>query len=146
MLAGWAFFVPVLSWSGIYVGKFPWFALATLQALYVGAMCAVVGFVGHRLRPRWGDSAYAVLPLAWVAQELARGTHTVRRLPLGAARVQPGRQPARQRHADQYGALKPRLRLLAPSRPFQPSRPMSAFEVKRVSQPEGVKASKVPRL
>ncbi|WP_229708263.1 apolipoprotein N-acyltransferase [Knoellia flava] len=74
LLAGWAFFVPVLSWSGIYVGKVPWFALATLEALYLALMCAVVGFVGQRLRPRWGDSAYAVIPLAWVAQELARGT------------------------------------------------------------------------
>lgn len=74
IVAGLAFFVPVLSWSGVYVGKVPWFALATLEALYLAAMCAVIGFVGRRLRPRWGDSAYAVLPLAWVAQELARGT------------------------------------------------------------------------
>lgn len=74
MVAGWAFFVPVLSWSGVYVGKFPWGALATLEALYFGVMCAVVGFVGQRLHPRWGDGVYAVLPLAWVAQELARGT------------------------------------------------------------------------
>lgn len=74
LVAGWAFFVPVLSWSGVYVGKVPWFALATLEALYFGAMGAVVGFVGRRLRPRWGDSVYAVVPLAWVVQELARGT------------------------------------------------------------------------
>ncbi|MFC7488719.1 apolipoprotein N-acyltransferase [Knoellia sp. CPCC 206453] len=74
VVAGWAFFVPVLSWSGVYVGKLPWGALATLEALYFGVMCAVVGFVGQRLRPRWGDAVYAVIPLAWVAQELARGT------------------------------------------------------------------------
>ena len=74
LVAGWAFFVPVLSWTGIYVGKLPWFALATLEALYLGVMCAVVGFVGQRLRPRWGDAVYAVIPLAWVGQELARGT------------------------------------------------------------------------
>ena len=74
LLAGWAFFVPVLSWSGVYVGRFPWFALATLQALYFAAMCAVVGFVGQRLRPRWGHAVHAVIPFAWVAQELARGT------------------------------------------------------------------------
>lgn len=74
VVAGWAFFVPVLSWSGVYVGKLPWFALATLEALYFGVMCAVVGFVGQRLRPRWANLAYAVIPLAWVGQELARGT------------------------------------------------------------------------
>lgn len=74
VLAGWGFFVPVLSWSGVYVGKFPWGALATLEALYFGAMCAVVGFVSQRLRPRWGNGVYAVIPLAWVAQEFVRGT------------------------------------------------------------------------
>jgi apolipoprotein N-acyltransferase len=74
LVAGWAFFVPVLSWTGIYVGKLPWFALATLEALYFAAMCAVVGFVGQRLRPRWGNAVHAVIPLAWVGQELARGS------------------------------------------------------------------------
>jgi apolipoprotein N-acyltransferase len=75
MLAGLAFFGPTLSWSGVYVGKLPWFALATLQALYVGAMCAVVGFAGRRLtdagRP---GAAYALVPLGWVVQEWARGS------------------------------------------------------------------------
>lgn len=74
LLAGWAFFVPVLSWSGVYVGKVPWFALATLEALYFGAMCAVVGFVGRRLKGHWGGWVWTILPLAWVVQELARGT------------------------------------------------------------------------
>ncbi|WP_035914539.1 apolipoprotein N-acyltransferase [Knoellia sinensis] len=72
MLAGWAFFVPVLSWSGIYVGKVPWFALATLEALYFGAMCAVVGYLTQRWRHKRPRTAYLVVPLAWVAQEFAR--------------------------------------------------------------------------
>ena len=75
LLAGWAFFVPVLSWSGVYVGALPWFALATLEALYVAAMSAVVGFAGRRLaaagRARHGIPA--LVPLAWVVQEWARG-------------------------------------------------------------------------
>jgi apolipoprotein N-acyltransferase len=74
MLAGWAFFVPVLSWSGVYVGALPWVALATLEALYVAAMSAVVGFAGARFtaagRP---GTAYLLVPLGWVTQELARG-------------------------------------------------------------------------
>ena len=44
LLGGLAFFVPVLSWSGVYVGALPWFALATLESLYVAAMSAVVGY------------------------------------------------------------------------------------------------------
>ncbi|MGA8980843.1 MAG: apolipoprotein N-acyltransferase, partial [Pedococcus sp.] len=78
-LAGFAhglgFFLPTLSWSGIYVGNLPWIALSTLEALYIAAMCVVTAVVqrpllGTRLRPL----AYAVVPLAWVLQEWARGT------------------------------------------------------------------------
>ena len=74
LLAGLAFFVPVLSWSGVYVGALPWFALATLEALYIAAMSAVVGYAGRRLTAagRTG-TAYLVVPLAWVVQEWARG-------------------------------------------------------------------------
>ncbi len=72
MLAGWAYFVPLLSWSGIYVGAFPWFALATLEALYVAALAAVCALLqrgpgGPRIRP-------LVVAVAWVAGELARST------------------------------------------------------------------------
>ena len=35
LVTGLAFFLPVLSWSGIYVGKTPWIALAVLESLYV---------------------------------------------------------------------------------------------------------------
>ena len=72
---GLAFFLPTLSWSGIYVGKLPWIALATLEALYIAAMCAVtaavqVPLLASRLRPL----AYAAVPVFWVLQETARGT------------------------------------------------------------------------
>ena len=75
MLAGLAFFVPTLSWSGIYVGALPWFALATLQALYIAAMSGVVGFAGRRLVDAGHRAlAVALVPLGWVVQEWARGT------------------------------------------------------------------------
>ena len=75
MLAGLAFFVPTLSWSGVYVGALPWFALATLQALYIAAMSALVGFAGARLvAGGHARAAHAVIPLGWVVQEWARGT------------------------------------------------------------------------
>jgi apolipoprotein N-acyltransferase len=74
LLGGLAFFVPVLSWSGVYVGALPWFALATLEALYVAAMSAVVGFAGLRLTTAGHTgAAYLVVPVAWVVQEWARG-------------------------------------------------------------------------
>ena len=69
LLAGLAFFVPVLSWSGVYVGALPWFALATLEALYVAAMSAVVGYAGAAAhRRRRPGSAYLLVPLAWVVR------------------------------------------------------------------------------
>ena len=74
LLAGLAFFVPVLSWSGVYVGALPWFALAVLEALYIAAMSAVVGYAGRRLTVAGHRSAaLLVIPLAWVVQEWARG-------------------------------------------------------------------------
>lgn len=74
LVGGLAFFVPVLSWSGTYVGRLPWFALATLEALYVAAMCAVVGSAGRRLVGAGHRlAAVCLVPLAWVVQEWARG-------------------------------------------------------------------------
>jgi apolipoprotein N-acyltransferase len=73
LLAGLAFFVPVLSWSGVYVGALPWLALATLEALYVAAMSGVVGFAGRRLTAGGrGGVAYLLVPVGWVVQEWAR--------------------------------------------------------------------------
>lgn len=75
LLAGLAFFVPTLSWSGVYVGALPWLALASLQAAYLAAQCALTGWAGSRLLQRGRSvTAYALVPLGWVAQELARST------------------------------------------------------------------------
>jgi apolipoprotein N-acyltransferase len=75
LVHGLAFFLPTLSWSGVYVGNLPWVALASLEALYIAAMCALTAlaqrpFLDTRLRPL----AYAAVPLLWVLQEWARDT------------------------------------------------------------------------
>jgi apolipoprotein N-acyltransferase len=63
-LFGLAFFVPTLSWSGIYVGALPWLALATLESLFVGVAGALYGWLSRagRVRP----FAFA---LVWVVTE-----------------------------------------------------------------------------
>jgi apolipoprotein N-acyltransferase len=64
LLAGLAFFVPTLHWSGVYVGNLPWFALSTLQALYVGLAGAVYAWLSRdgRVRP-------VAFALVWVVTE-----------------------------------------------------------------------------
>ena len=84
------------SWSGVYVGNLPWIALATLEALYVALMCAVTTVVQRPLLDR------GLRPLAYRRGAAGLGAAGVgarhdalRRLPVGPAGVQPGRQPAR---------------------------------------------------
>src|SRR6266568_1780296 len=46
MLAGLGFFVPLLPWTGIYVGPVPWLALSTVCAIYVGLFGLLARLVG----------------------------------------------------------------------------------------------------
>jgi apolipoprotein N-acyltransferase len=64
LAGGLVFFVPTLSWSGIYVGAVPWIALAVLESLFVGLAGALVGWLSRdgRVRPL----AFA---LVWVVTE-----------------------------------------------------------------------------
>lgn len=59
---GLAFFIPLLKWSGTYVGWLPWIALSTLQALFF----IPFAWIASRLRSPWLFAA------AWVAMEAAR--------------------------------------------------------------------------
>ncbi|MGY1623016.1 apolipoprotein N-acyltransferase [Geodermatophilus sp. SYSU D00965] len=72
LVCGLTFFVPLLSWSGIYVGAFPWLALAVSQALFVALLGAATAATSRL--PLWPLWAAAL----WVADEALRG-----RLPLG---------------------------------------------------------------
>ncbi|WP_138732103.1 apolipoprotein N-acyltransferase [Modestobacter excelsi] len=72
LVLGLVFMVPLLSWTGIYVGPLPWLALAVTEALYV-ALLGAAAAVTSRL-PGWPVWAAAL----WVADEALRG-----RWPLG---------------------------------------------------------------
>jgi apolipoprotein N-acyltransferase len=69
---GLVFMVPLLSWTGIYVGPLPWLALAVTEALYFAVLGAAAA-VTSRL-PGWPVWTAAL----WVADEALRG-----RWPLG---------------------------------------------------------------
>ncbi|WP_138757808.1 apolipoprotein N-acyltransferase [Modestobacter altitudinis] len=72
LVLGLVFMVPLLSWTGIYVGPLPWLALAVTEALYF-ALLGAAAAVTSRL-PGWPVWAAAL----WVADEALRG-----RWPLG---------------------------------------------------------------
>jgi apolipoprotein N-acyltransferase len=72
LVTGLTFFVPLLSWTGIYVGPVPWLALAVAQALFV-ALLGAASAVVSRL-PFWPLWTAAL----WVGAEALRG-----RLPFG---------------------------------------------------------------
>ncbi len=64
---GLGFFVPLLHWSGVYVGPVPWLILATFEAAYVAGFGALAATA---MRLRWWPLWVAAL---WVAQEAVRG-------------------------------------------------------------------------
>ncbi|HET8617048.1 MAG TPA: apolipoprotein N-acyltransferase [Actinomycetales bacterium] len=72
LLFGLAFFVPLLSWSGVYVGAVPWFALATLQSLYVALLGAAMPTALRWAARRHGGVAALVVACLWVGQEALR--------------------------------------------------------------------------
>ncbi|MCV2489095.1 apolipoprotein N-acyltransferase [Geodermatophilus sp. YIM 151500] len=67
LVLGLAFFVPLLSWTGIYVGPVPWLALAVSQALYVSLLGAATALTSRL--PGWPLWAASL----WVAAEALRG-------------------------------------------------------------------------
>jgi apolipoprotein N-acyltransferase len=72
LVYGLAFFVPLLHWTGIYVGPAPWLILAAAEAVFMAGLGAVLTVV-QRLpgAPFW-------IACAWVLQEALRD-----RLPFG---------------------------------------------------------------
>ncbi|MEO6999323.1 MAG: apolipoprotein N-acyltransferase, partial [Terracoccus sp.] len=76
VVSGLTFFVPTLSWSGVYVGALPWLALSGLQALFFGVLGAIYGWLSRPGRP--GGVRPLSFALAWVVAEGLRA-----RLPYG---------------------------------------------------------------
>ncbi|MGY1633236.1 apolipoprotein N-acyltransferase [Geodermatophilus sp. SYSU D01186] len=77
LVFGLAFLVPLLSWSGIYVGAFPWLALATWEAVHLALLGAAAAATSRLpLWPLWGAAL-------WVADEALRGRFVLGGFPWG---------------------------------------------------------------
>jgi apolipoprotein N-acyltransferase len=76
-LAGLGFFVPLLPWTGIYVGPVPWLALSTVCAVYIG-LFGLLARLLCRLRawPLW-------VALAWTTTEWIRSSFPFGGFPWG---------------------------------------------------------------
>ncbi|NHC14335.1 apolipoprotein N-acyltransferase [Motilibacter deserti] len=74
LLAGVTFMVPLLEWSGVYVGPAPWLLLAASQAAFFAGLGSVLALLGRLSPALWAFGTGA----AWVLQEALRG-----RLPYG---------------------------------------------------------------
>ncbi|MFD6161061.1 apolipoprotein N-acyltransferase [Nocardia sp. NPDC060256] len=76
-LAGLAFFVPLLPWTGIYVGPVPWLALSTVCAVYIGLFGLMARLVGRL--PGWP----LWVALAWATAEWVRSSFPFGGFPWG---------------------------------------------------------------
>ncbi|MFF3223944.1 apolipoprotein N-acyltransferase [Nocardia suismassiliense] len=77
LLAGLAFFVPLLPWTGIYVGPLPWLALSTVCAVYIGLFGLLARLLGRM--PGWP----LWVALAWATAEWARSSFPFGGFPWG---------------------------------------------------------------
>ncbi len=77
---GLTFFVPLLHWTGLYVGWGPWLALAGFQACYMAILGVATAAMRHIIeRAPWAPWLLPVLVAAlWIGQETLRS-----RLPWG---------------------------------------------------------------
>ncbi|MFD0363024.1 apolipoprotein N-acyltransferase [Nocardia sp. GCM10030253] len=76
-LAGLGFFIPLLPWTGIYVGPVPWLALSTVCAVYIG----LFGLLARLLctLPAWP----LWVALAWTTTEWIRSSFPFGGFPWG---------------------------------------------------------------
>jgi apolipoprotein N-acyltransferase len=71
MLAGIAFFFPLLSWTSTQVGQVPWIALSLLESLYLALLGGALAFAGRfvdRHRSLWP----VMIAALWTGQEALR--------------------------------------------------------------------------
>lgn len=83
MLFGIGFLLPLLSWTGYFVGPLPWVALVVFESLFLGLAGCGMALVS-RFRAGWATSLWPVWAAAiWVGAEALRGRVPFGGLPWG---------------------------------------------------------------
>ncbi len=77
LLLGLVFLLPLLSWTGVYVGSFPWLALGIFQSLYFALLGGALALTSRL--PGWPVWAAAL----WVAAEALRSRQPFGGFPWG---------------------------------------------------------------
>lgn len=77
LLAGLGFFLPLLPWTGIYVGPLPWLALSTACAIYIGLFGMAARLLGTL--PGWP----LWIAAAWTTAEWGRSSFPFGGFPWG---------------------------------------------------------------
>ncbi|ONM50129.1 apolipoprotein N-acyltransferase [Nocardia donostiensis] len=77
LLAGLGFFLPLLPWTGIYVGPLPWLALSAACAVYIGLFGVLARLLATL--PAWP----LWIALAWTAAEWGRSSFPFGGFPWG---------------------------------------------------------------
>ncbi|MEV6772061.1 apolipoprotein N-acyltransferase [Nocardia sp. NPDC051030] len=84
MLAGLGFFLPLLPWTGIYVGPVPWLALSTVLSVYVGLFGMFTRLIGGlRGWPLWVAAGWSLTE--WVRASFPFGGFPWGKLAFGQA-------------------------------------------------------------
>ena len=65
VLGGWAFYLPLVHWSSLFLGWLPWLALGTLMAIWWA-----IGYSAIALAYRWGRAAWPGRAGRWLATPL----------------------------------------------------------------------------
>jgi apolipoprotein N-acyltransferase len=77
LVFGLTFFLPLLSWTGVYVGPFPWLALAVWEAVHLAVLGGATALTSRlRLWPLWTAAL-------WVGDEALRGRFVLGGFPWG---------------------------------------------------------------
>src|SRR3954452_15292986 len=97
LVFGLAFFVPLLSWTGVYVGPFPWLALAVWEALHLALLGAATAGTSPPSPPGCGCGRCGRRRCGWPTRRCAGAWSSAASPGAGSGSPRPGARCCRWR-------------------------------------------------